>query len=288
MNVSPRTYRTAAALGLGALALSGCSVVSTAPDEAGLHYQAGPLSSTKFENCVAPSTRNVDGLFDAHALYPAGQRSYAFSADPKADSKPITVTDINGVPLSTTGVVTFTLNTDCKTLQKFHEQIGLKYGAANVDGRTSEGWGTLIATYLRQPLERTLTDATQGLEWKQLYTEPATKAQWEKDVKDTLPRYVEQTMGGAYLGDFSVTLQKPDLPENLAKAITATQEAIQQNAAQQERNVQVQSELESIRALVDVLGPDGYNTYEAIKNGKISIVPVPQGTNLNITPDAQK
>ncbi len=191
---------------------------------------------------------------------------------------------MNGVPLTTAGVITFTMNTDCEVLQKFHESIGIKYGA---DKEGVKDWSGLLATYMRQPLERAIADATQGLDWKVLYTDPAVKAQWEARVKELLPQYVAQTAGGDYFGNFAVTIQKPDLPENLATAITATQEAIQQNEAQKERNAQVATELESIRALVAILGPDGYNTYQAIKDGRLTVVPIPQGGAINVTPPAQ-
>ena len=63
---------------------------------------------------------------------------------------------------------------------------------------------------------------------------------------------------------------------------------MQQNKAQQERNVQVKSELESIKALVAVLGPDGYNTYQAIKDGRIQVVTIPQGSSVVVQPKATK
>ena len=271
-----------AAAAISALALTGCSQVSTAPDKAALHYKGGPLSSTEFSDCIDPSTRAWDGPRDKHYEYPAGQRTYAFTAEEvEKDGAAIVVNEINGVELVTNGVVTFSLNTDCETLRAFHEQIGLKTGAYE-----EEGWRDMLATYLRQPLQRAMSDATQGLDWQALYGDPATKAAWEAQVKELLPRYVEQAMGGAYFDSFAVTVQKPDLPPKLVEAISATQEAVQQNEAQEARNVQVQSELESIRQLVEVLGPDGYNTYQAIKDGNISVVPVPQGSSLNITPPA--
>lgn len=68
----------------------------------------------------------------------------------------------------------------------------------------------------------------------------------------------------------------------LNRALKDAEVAAQQARAQEQRNSQVTSELESIRELVDVLGADGYNVYQAIKDGKVSILPIPQGTNITI------
>ena len=107
-------------------------------------------------------------------------------------------------------------------------------------------------------------------------------------MKAKLPVYVKQAMGGAYFDGFAPTIQKPEIPQDLSDSLRAAQVAVQQNKAQQERNVQVQSELESIKALVAVLGPDGYNTYQAIKDGRIQVVTIPQGSSVVVQPKAAK
>ena len=35
-----------------------------------------------------------------------------------------------------------------------------------------------------------------------------------------------------------------------------------------------------------VLGPEGYNTYQAIKSGKIQVLPVPAGSPVLVQPKA--
>jgi hypothetical protein len=274
-----------AALFIGVFVLSACSSVNTAPDQVSLHYKGGPIESTKFSACVDPSTRSWDGPGDKHFTYPAGQRTFEFSANETSrDAGRVSAPDVNGVELLVSGTIRFELNTDCDTLRQFHEKIGLKSKAYMQGDSTSDGWREMLGTYMQQPLQRAVNDATQLYDWKDLYSDSSTKAEWEKSVKDLLPKYVEQAMGDDYFNDFSVTVQKPDLPETLTKAIVATQEAIEQNKAQEQRNATVQTELESIRALVEVLGPDGYNTYQAIKDGKINVVAIPQGSDLVVNP----
>jgi hypothetical protein len=274
-----------AALAVLALTVTGCSGVSTQPDQVALHYEAGPLSDTTFADCVEQGTRAWDGYGDKHYSYPAGQRTFSFADGDGQDSGPFTVPAGN-VPLILSGVARFSLNTDCDTLREFHEQIGLKFKAYSDDGEdaTSDGWRTMIATYVQAPLQRAMNDATQGADWTALYNDPTAKAAWEARVAELLPTYVEQVSGGDYFVDFQLTLQKPKLPDALTAALQAQEEAIAQNKAQEQRNVQVQSELESIRALVAVLGPDGYNTYQALKDGRITFYPLPQGSGLVLPP----
>ena len=269
--------------------------ISTAPDQAGLWYKAGPLTSNKFDHCVNPSTRQLfGGIADDTFTYPAGQRTYEFAKGKVADddgngvdAAPITVLTKDNIELSVEGVARFTLNTDCLSLRKFHESVGIKF-AAHMDGdRTSAGWRSMLRVYLRNSLQRAMNEATQEVSWKDLYNSTAEKKKWETRVNELLPRFVEQSMGGEYFENYSLTIQKPTLPEPLLNALTATQVAIQENAAQEKRNTTVKTELESIRELVKVLGPDAYNVYKAIQDGKIEVMPIPTGSGVVISPSAK-
>jgi uncharacterized membrane protein affecting hemolysin expression len=67
-----------------------------------------------------------------------------------------------------------------------------------------------------------------------------------------------------------------------ADALAAEQVAVAQNNAQKAKNVQINTEIESIRALVKVLGPNGYILYKAIQDGEITVMPIPMGNPLSI------
>jgi len=257
--------------------------ISTEPDQQGLWYKAGPLTSTKFDHCVAPGNRELTGgLSDKTFVYPAGQRTFVFSADGAGDTGPIVALTKDNIELTTSGVVRFDLTNDCEVLKTFHERIALKENAQMVDGETSEGWRKILQVYLQASLQRAVNEATQEFNWKELYNDVNVKASWEKKVGELLPRFVQQGMDGEYFSNYSLTIQKPILPEDLSNALQATQTAIEQNNAQKERNATIQTEAESIKRLVDILGPEGYNTYQAIKDGKITIYPIPQGSGLNV------
>lgn len=277
---------------VAALAMTGCTSMSTNPDEVGLVYNAGPISNTQFDICVPSGTKEWDGPSDKHIAYPSGQRTFRFDADKGADRGLLNVNTKDPIELGVSGVVAFELKgpksaTDkegCALLQAFHEKIGNKYQPAVDDSKVTEEWIKFLNDYLGVALKRALSDATQVIGWAPLYTDTAEKAKWEKKVLELLPIYVKQAMGGDYLKINSVTIQKPDLPDDLAASIRKVQVAIQDNKAQGERNNQIDTELESIRELVKVLGPEGYNVYQAIKEGKISVLPIPQGSGVVVNP----
>ncbi|KUP95748.1 SPFH domain-containing protein [Thermobifida cellulosilytica] len=281
-----------AATALLVLGLAACSV-STGPDQVGLEYDAGAFSSTTFDNCIPAGHREYYGPGDLTFVYPGGQRTFTFGASESAEAPQATVVSNDDLELTVEGVVTFTLNPTCETLREWHERIGLKYAAD-----TPQGWVDMLTTYIGQPLNRALDDASKEYSWRDLYTSADTKAEWEQKVGELLSKYIAEQSGG---GDFfcspnytgaedqecgtpQLTIQQPVPPEDVREALTRAQTAIEETAAQEEENKRVEMELEAIEQLVDVLGPEGYILYEALKSGSVEVVPVPQGGAVNITP----
>ncbi|MFI7053588.1 hypothetical protein ACIBLB_16145 [Streptosporangium canum] len=275
--------------------LSGCSRVSTQPDEVVLHYAGGTFEAIKFERCINPSSgATLLGPGDTAYSYPFGQRTFDFSGGDRAESKPLSVVSKDNVEMTVSGVATFTLNTDCKTLQRFHERIGLKFRAYYEDGE-SEGWRRMLNIYMRVPLDRALDAASQEFEWRGLFNDPKVKQDWEARVGVLARQFIQETAGADYFchqnyagrgecADISLTIQKPEPPEALVSALASEQAAKAENVAQAQRNAKVRTEIESIKDLVKVLGPQGAVLWQAIQKGQVSVVPVPQGSNLNITP----
>lgn len=254
--------------------------ISTAPDQAGLWVKGGVFQAKKIDHCVDPSTKElVGGLMDKTYEYPAGQRTYKFDAG-TADIPAIKSLSDDNVELTLTGVIRFTLDTSCKRLKKFHQNIGIKFAAWMDDDNTSDGWREMLSTYLQPSLKRAMNVATAEVTWKDLYDKNDVRSAWEARVSELLPKYVKQSMGDDYFSNFQITAQKPELPAPLVDALQATQVAVEQNNAQLKRNATVQTELDSIRDLVKVLGPNGYNTYKAIQDGKITVYPIPEGSSV--------
>lgn len=285
MSQTPKRLALAAALALG---LTACST-AVAPDQKGLEYNAGPFSGTKFDQCVNSGTREYQGPGDKIVTLPGGQRTYEFSENDKSrDTGPIDVVSKDNLTMTVSGVATFSLNTECKTLQKFWEGIGIKYKAD-----TEDGWEKMLATYLRQPLDRIMDQESKRFNWLELYSNPEIKKQWETAVGTAIVQQVNTLAGGQFFcaptytgsgdcGVFSLTLQQPKPPQAVQDSLANAQKAIQDNNTQKNTNTKIRTELETIRDLVKVLGPQGYILYKAIQDGKITVVPVPQGSSFTV------
>lgn len=295
MRKTLRALAVAGAAGALAVTATGCSVGHAAPDQVGLHYSGGALSGTAFQDCIPGGERKVNGPGDKYVYYPTGQRSFKFNADADHDADPIKIVSQDNIELTVSGIATFNLDTDCSkrtiggkeypggAIQYFHEQMGIKFSAwMDADGTTSDGWENMLRTYFGQALQKAMNDAAQGQPYRKLYNDPATKTAWEATVVKSFPAQVEALTGGDFFLNPRVTIQKPQVPDNVQAALAQEQIAIAQNNAQKQINTKVQTELISVKELVKVLGPYGYILYKAIQDGKITVVPVPAGANINL------
>jgi hypothetical protein len=205
--------------------------------------------------------------------------------------------------MEVSGVATFALNTNCDTFRAFHERIGKKYQDQYGTDSLDAWWTPLLSTYLKQPLDRALDQEGKTFEWRALYTSADAKESWEAQVGTLAPQLVKQQAGleafcqpnfdgNGACGSFALTLQNPTPPANIIAALTDEQAAVAQESAQRKRNAAVKTELDSIRELVKVLGPDGYIAYRALKIAEDNkqpppVVFVPQGGRVNVDSRAQ-
>lgn len=279
---------------------AGCSTAPE-PDQAGLEYDSGPISSTNFSNCIKAGTREYTGPGDKTFVYPAGQRTYEFSTRDTKDTTPFDVVTKDELPLTIEGIVTFSLNTDCKVLQKFHERIGLKYAAAiedsDTDGKDDDGgWNRMLGAYLRQPLDQAMDVEAKAYPWKDLYTDPTIKQQWANKVGQRVVQQVNSQAGGQYFctpnfaaggqcGSFSLTLQQPKPPPTVLAGMARAQAAVEDARAQTEENKKIDIEKKGIEALVKALGGDAKAAvmWKAIQDGRVKIVPIPAGGAINVS-----
>lgn len=270
-----KKYIAAGAIAL--MGLTGCTVTNPNPDENGVLYDKGPIRDTEFATCVAPGEKKFSSMMDQGFTYPAGQRHFVFAGETPdgVDRKRYDAPTKDAVTVGVEGQMRFELTGDCEVLRQFHEKIGLR-------NQGDDGWNRVLETYLNQPLNRAITETTQGKEWKDLYADPAAKAEWEREVMDKLDTYITQAAGGEYFTNISLTLQKPILPDELTKALQAAQTAQQENIAQESRNEQIDTEMIAIQKLVDILGPEAYVTYKAVQDGKIQVLPIPAGTAVAV------
>lgn len=277
--------RKIAVLAVVIAALTGCTSVATEPDQQGLLYQGGPAEGRSFETCVKPATTEYgDVIGGAGYVYPAGTRTYTF--DDPGDRPAIDIADKDGQPLTVSGILTFTLPNDCKVLQKFHERIGLKYGASD---EGVEQWGDLLNDYLGQPLRAAMRDVAGKYAWRDLYSNPTVQDEFAAEVKEQLPKYVEDLAQGNYFTELTLLPQAAVPGGALLKQIEEQNTQTERLNTIEAQRLALEQEKAQIEELVRILGPQGYILYrqqiQCEEGGNCpQFVPIPQGSNLSITP----
>lgn len=278
--------------------VTGCSIGNTTASEIALQYGSGPFDSKTFVACVPAGTRSIDDVNDDHYYYPLGQRDFTFSAQQGADSAQLTSTTKDAQQINVSGTVKFTLNTDCNAfkdptgkewpggkIQMFHELIASKYSAAPTDGGEAmqQGWTELLRNYIGAAIDRATDNEALKYGYLELYTDVAKKAQWEKDVLGQIPNILNTLTQGVDLVHVdAVLLQKPDIAPGLQAGLTDKQAAeLRQQAA----------EVDKSAAATFPGGVAGYQAYqqqqainEAIKSGKVQVIPIPQGSPVIVSP----
>jgi hypothetical protein len=292
-----RTLRTAL-LGAAVVALTAaCSIADPTSSEVALQYGAGPFDSRAFVGCHAAKSHN--DVNDDHYYYPTGQRDFTFGDGEGLDSAPLTSTTQDSQEIKVGGTVKFSLSTDCSEfkdptskvwpggkLQMFHELIAFKYGAAPVDGGQpmGDGWKSLLRNYVGAALDRATDQEALKYPWQKLYSDGATKSQWEKDVLGQLPETLRSlTQGVDLITINSVLLQKPGIQPGLVQGLTDKQAAELRSQA---------ADVDKQAAVNFPGGLPGYQAYqqqqainEAIKSGKVAVLPVPHGSPIMVSPN---
>lgn len=239
-----------------AVLLTGCSTYAT-PDTSsiGLAYTGGSWDNKYFQKCVPPGGNvAIDNGGDT-SYYPVGTRTWAFGGGPGYDSGPILVSTSNNQELVVSGLITFTLDTDCTPwtdgagkmwpggrIQKFHETIGRSKGAAFGEDSTvvPQGWRDVLTLFLGGPANRVMDTAGGTVTWQQLYSDAGTVTSFQKTVTDDLPAKIKDATGGdEFFHIISVQIDKPTVPDALRVQLEAQQAAIlEQDTAGQKRAFQ--------------------------------------------------
>jgi hypothetical protein len=289
-------FRRITVLAAAVAATAGCSIANTTASEVALQYEAGPLDSRTYYSCVPGGTREVNDVNDDHFYYPAGQRDFTFGTGDAVDMAALTSTTSDAQEISVSGTVKLTLTTDCsefkdptgKTwpggkLQFFHELIASKYEPSTEAGQLPVKWRELLANYVGASLDRATDNEALKYGQMQLYTDTAKKAQWEQDVLKQLPEILKSLTQGVDLFTINaVLLQKPSVQQKIVDGLTDVRAAELRNQA---------AEVDKQAAANFPGGIAGYQAYQqqqainqAIKDGKVSVLPVPQGSPIIVQP----
>lgn len=282
--------------------LAGCSISSPTPQNQGMNYTDGPFEGRAFASCNTSGERNVDGAFNDHYYYPKGQRTFAFSVDKGADSKPLSVATKDSVELLASGLVAFHLNTDCAAwkdddgrkwpggrMQKFHEQYGSKkydgqvaYSEDESDDNGGPGWAGFVNVNVKSVVDRALDTEGSQYSWPDLYSNAKTRTAWENAVVENIPDLIADQLGGDLIVVDNILIQKPAVPGALKKELENNEAA----------NLAAKTAQTNINAAKGF--PGGLSAYQAyqqalavndaIKNGKVKVLPIPSGSPIIVSP----
>jgi uncharacterized membrane protein YqiK len=265
---------------------------STDTNRIGLHYGGGVVEAKKFKSIIPPgSTNKLIGPGDTLYTYPIDQRSYIIGGD-AADTDAadeVTVVSKDNVRLGVRVQVYFTLNRDKDVIKSFHERIGLK-----TEAYEERGWNDMLQSYFRPQIDRALAAVATNYGWAELYNNESKKATFQTAAAQEFTRLLPAAVGGDYFcgpsyngsndcGELSFTIQKPTpLDKGIIDGLEAKQRAELAKATQEQKNQQVNVELQSVKQQVAMLGAQGYLLKTAIESGKIQFMVIPQNGNVSI------
>lgn len=288
--------RIVAAVGLTALALVGCSSVSTSASEVALQYEGGPIDSPAYYACFGGGTKEFNDAEDVHYYYPTGQRDFSFGDGEGLDSAALSSTTQDAQEVKVSGTVKFTMNLSCAefkdpsgkvwpggTAQFFHELFGSKDRAYNTEGGQGygEGWSKMLRQYMGFAVDREVDDNALEFTLPALNTDRQAKDSWEDAVRRGLPETLKAMTGGVELFRINdVLLQRPGVRPEIADA----------NAERQAAQIRAQAvEIDKQAAASFPGGIVAYQAYqqqqainEAIKSGKVKVLPIPAGSPIMV------
>ncbi|WP_214109265.1 SPFH domain-containing protein [Acrocarpospora catenulata] len=210
----------------------------------------GPLDESGIRQVLNPATGPTwTGFWSTAHTYPAQQRIYTITSDPKRATTlgvdEVIVPSGDGVNVGVEGTFYFTLNLDHETLKAFDDRYGTRTYIGDDDDMLyawdgDEGWSAFFGQAVRPVIYNTLRVQIGGMRCEELVPtcaflngadipEPSTGlanlARVQSGVNASLEREIQTMLGGPYLTGFRFNLVRITLPAEVQQSITNAQGA---------------------------------------------------------------
>jgi len=277
----------------------GCGAIKSAdrtgPTEVAVVYNGGPFDSKDQRMVVGPSSSwQIPGLYSTWRKYihESEQRYYTIrpgAADADNSEAEVEVPTKDGVQVQIEGTTNFhtgfTGEEDDPNLEEFDQRFGnRKFGDKYV--WEEGGWDLFLNAQVRPVLVSTFREEIGGLDCAELVSSCAliqqnTTGNGSVDgevedasgnfeqvataVEDKLATRMEDALGGPYLQDFQVNIERVRLPEDVQTKINTAQAAFADVSTQRARAESAKFEAQRIRETAEALDTPGAAAVELAK-----------------------
>lgn len=269
---------------LAAAALSGCSVADPDTSQVVLHYSGGSFSNQAWVECIQPGIRSVNSVNENYYYYPHGTRVYPFRAN---------VNTKNNVLVGVNGSITYRLHEDCSPytdkqglnwaggiFQKFHDTIGKSHNMYASDGGDPQpqGFNDGLDLFLGQPATKALNNAGLAYNWQDVYANLTERNKFVDEGTKDIKALVIAQAGDDFFDILNVQIDQPTVPQGLVDQLNEYQkQQLQNQQAEQAKDLAAGfpggllgfQEFQQRAAVI-----------EAIKNGRVNPLLIPQGSSV--------
>ncbi|MCI4065675.1 SPFH domain-containing protein [Micromonospora sp. R77] len=253
----------------------------TAGGEVGVVRNGGWLDNNRVRQVIPPaSSLTWTGMYSTIHRYPAQQRFYTLTSDPKRGDRTgidvVNTPSSDGVEMGIEGTIYFTLNLDPKVLKAFDTKFGTRQ-FRGVDGQLryaydgDEGWSTFLDAIVRPVIDNDLRIQLNSFRCAELVSScalvqngaqrtgasaPANPdsggqtnntniAKVQEAVNSSLPKDLAEMLGGDFFEGIKFNLARVTLPQTVQDAVNKAQAAYAQVSEAQARVAQARAEAEA-------------------------------------------